>query len=67
MLAVKSCPQQYIDECRARVDAQLTAYHALVAAAGGEEPARSAVDTFDPLFFNNLTLVLDASFVHRRR
>jgi hypothetical protein len=62
MLAVTSYPQEYIDHCRAWLDAQLAAYAALRRAAG-----KSAVATFEPLFFANLTLVLDASFVHRTR
>ena len=69
MLAVKTYPQDYIDDCRAKMDAQLDAYKALVAAVGkAKAPAgRSAVESFEPLFFNNLVLVLDAYFMHRTR
>jgi hypothetical protein len=69
MLAVKTYPQDYIDDCRAKMDAQLDAYKALVAAVGKTKaPAgRAAVETFEPLFFNNLVLVLDAYFMHRTR
>ena len=67
MLAVKTYPQDYIDDCRAKMDAQLDAYKALVAAVGkAKAPAgQAAVETFEPLFFNNLVLVLDAYFMHR--
>ncbi len=69
MLAVKTYAQEYIDECRARMDAQLATYKKVVSAAGTDKASstRSAVEAFAPLFFNNLTLVLDAYFVHRTR
>ena len=66
MLAVKTYAQDYIDACRSRMEAQLAAYTDLVTAAGsGKAATRAAVDAFEPRFFDNLTLVLDASFVHR--
>jgi hypothetical protein len=70
MLAVKTYPQEYIDECRARMEAQLAAYRSLVAAADEGDPStgiRAAVDSFEPLFFNHMVLVLDQYFVHRTR
>jgi hypothetical protein len=67
MLAVKTYTQGYVDECRAQMEAQLTAYPSLVASVGTGKAstARSAVESFAPLFFNNLVLVLDSYFVHR--
>ena len=69
MLAVKTYPQDYIDECRAQMQAQLAAYKALVSAARKDKASatRSAIESFEPLFFNNLTLALDTSFMHRTR
>ena len=69
MLAVTTYDQDYIDECRSRMEAQLDAYRALVSAAAKDNRSatRSAVESFTPLFFNNLTLVLDNYFVHRTR
>ena len=68
MLAVKTYDQDYIDRCRAQMEAQLAAYADLVAAAGSSTAsARAAVEAFEPRFFDNLTLVLDASFMHRTR
>ncbi|MGH6951996.1 MAG: hypothetical protein ACREH4_14115 [Vitreimonas sp.] len=67
MLAVTSYPQRYIDECRARMQAQIAAYKTLVSSAGKDPAVRSAIESFEPLFFNNLTLVLEDYFVHRTR
>jgi hypothetical protein len=69
MLAVSTYPQDYIDACRSRMEAQLAAYKILTSSAHKDEaPAwRSAAESFEPLFLNNLILVLDAYFVHRTR
>ena len=71
MLAVKTYPQDYIDVCsRAKMDAQLDAYENTLVATirKAKAPAgQAAVETFEPLFFNNLVLVLDAYFMHRTR
>jgi hypothetical protein len=69
MLAVKTYPQDYIAECRSAMEAQLAAYKTLVSSADKAKAStvRSAVESFAPLFFNNLTLVLDNYFVHRTR
>jgi hypothetical protein len=61
MLCVNRYKKDYIDECRARMES-------LANAARAEKRAlNSAVDAFEPLFFNNLSLVLDNYFVHRSR
>jgi hypothetical protein len=63
MLGVSEYPKQYIDQCRADMRSQLAAYRKLKKAVDGD----AALGTFEPLFFNNLVLVLDAYFVHRLR
>ncbi len=63
MLAASSYPQQYIDECRSNVRAQLSAYEALGLSAG----ANGALASFEPQLFNNLLLALEMRFVHRTR
>ena len=67
MLGVSTYDQDYIDKCRERVTAQVAAYEAVAAAARNGAKGGSAVDAFEPLFFNHMVLVLDALFVHRLR
>jgi hypothetical protein len=57
MLGMKTYPQEYIDTCRARVEADLRAYREQVGAA----PAKD----FEARFFNAQVLLLDHMFVHR--
>lgn len=61
MLGMRNYTQDYVDAHRKRVDADLVAYRAATA-AGGE-----ALADFEPVFFNNMVLALEASFVHRLR
>ena len=63
MLGVSTYDQAYVDTCREAMRAQIAAYDG-VAAAAGDGGAR---DAFEPLFFNNLVLVLDHLFMHRLR
>ena len=67
MLAEKTYPQDYIDGCRARMDAQLAAYRNLAAATADTKAVRAALESFEPLFFNHLVVSLDAYFMHRTR
>lgn len=46
------------------LDQQVAAYRKLVKAVGGSR-ANGALESFEALFFNNLTLVLDRHYVHR--
>jgi hypothetical protein len=69
MLGVNRYPEEYVNDCRSSMESQLAAYRALRAAAGGKAAGRaaasSALASFEPLFFNNLVIVLDGYFVHR--
>lgn len=71
MLCINNYGQKYIDECRARIDEQLSAYQKLAGVV--RKPARpsdapiKALESFEPVFFNNLVIVLDGYFVHRSR
>ncbi len=72
MLCINNYTQKYIDECRSRVAAQVSAYQTLVATARnqtatGEPPLNAAIVAFEPHFFNNMVLALDNYFVHRAR
>jgi hypothetical protein len=62
MLGVRKYQQSYIDKCRTRVAADISAFRALSAEGSGP-----AMKTFEPRFFNNMVLVLDELFVHRLR
>ena len=62
MLVRNHYDQDYIDACRTRVAAQVAAYRDVKATASD-----AAIDAFEPLFFNNLVLVLDNLFCHRQR
>ena len=76
MLAMTHYGRAYIDDARARIDAQVAAYRAL-AAAGAEasaaaDPAvreayEAAATAFEPVWFTSLVQVLENFFVHRQR
>src|SRR5205814_9879740 len=57
MLGMKTYSQDYIDACRARVEADLRAYRSQT----GKSPSRE----FEGRFFNDEVLLLDYMFVHR--
>jgi hypothetical protein len=69
MLGRKDYTQEEFDAAKAIVMAQIAAYNKLSAAvdAASDPEAKAALDAFAPLFFNNMTLVLDRLFVHRVR
>ena len=57
MLGMKTYPKPYIAACRARVDADLSAYR--------KHSGKTASRDFEARFFNNEVLLLDYMFVHR--
>jgi hypothetical protein len=69
MLGRKNFTKDEIDGARAALDTQLKAYRNLVSAAAKSKDGdvEAALEAFEPLFFNNMTLVLDRYFVHRLR
>jgi hypothetical protein len=70
MLGRKDYSQEEVDHCKAAIHQQIAAYEALVKAVGGtraDKKVDAALEAFEPLFFGNMTLVLDRYFVHRVR
>jgi hypothetical protein len=67
MLGMKTYPQEFIDRCRARLDADVASYRESIGAARKRGAAAEPLDTFEATFFNNLVLLLDHLFVHRLR
>jgi hypothetical protein len=69
MLGRKDYTQEELDTVTSGINKQLAAYKKLAKAADASSDAkvRSALDDFEPLFFNHMTLVLDRYFVHRIR
>jgi hypothetical protein len=69
MLGRKDYTQEELDNATGAVKQQLAAYKKLVKAVDGtsDPKAAAALEAFEPLFFNNMTLVLDRYFVHRVR
>jgi hypothetical protein len=70
MLGRKDYTQEELDHATRAIKQQLAAYKKLVKALGGagDDPqVAAALHAFEPLLFNNMTLVLDRYFVHRLR
>jgi hypothetical protein len=63
MLGMSKYPQEYIDFCKAQIDAQLKAYRKLAKASDGN----GALTEFEPQFFNHMVLALEQYFCHRLR
>jgi hypothetical protein len=56
MLCMTTYPQEYVDSCRTRAEVAAAAFQQL-----------DANSELEPIWFNNLVIVLDACFVHRAR
>lgn len=70
MLGRKDYTREELDHASNAIGQQLDAYKQLadaVAASPDGEKLAAALDAFEPLFFNNMTLALDRYFVHRLR
>ncbi len=69
MLGMDKYTPEYIDECRANIEAGVSAYENVVKQAGARNHASldAAIESFDPFFYNSMVVVLEGYFVHRLR
>jgi hypothetical protein len=70
MFGRKDYTQEELDNARNAVGQQVAAYKAIVEAIEGspsDPKVSSALQAFEPLLFNNMTMILDRYFVHRFR
>jgi hypothetical protein len=69
VLGRKDYTQEEVDHAKAAIAEQVAAYTKLAKAVGAtkDKKAEAALAAFEPLFFNNMALVLDRPFVHRVR
>jgi hypothetical protein len=70
MLGRKDFTREELEQCRTAIGQQLAAYKHVaetVSASKGADKVRGALESFEPLFANNLVLALDRYFVHRLR
>jgi hypothetical protein len=70
MLGRKDYTEEELDHAKTAVDEQVAAYTKLVEAIDSttsDSKVMAALEAFEPLFFNNMTLALDRYFVHRLR
>ena len=69
MLGRKDYTREELDHARDTIERQLAAYRELAEAVrtGSDPRAQAALEAFEPLFANHMTMVLDRYFVHRLR
>jgi hypothetical protein len=69
MLSMNSYTQNYLDECRKKVESLLSTYKNMLTTGKSQNDANlsSAIESFETNFFNHMVLVLDHYFVHRAR
>jgi hypothetical protein len=67
MLCNNAYSTDYVEAARAQIASSVDAFRTMAAAADRDPALRSAVAGFEPAFFNNLVLALDAHFTHRGR
>jgi hypothetical protein len=72
MLCINNYTKEYIDECRVKVGDQIATYRNLIntvtkQSIHDEIRLNAAIESFEPVFFNNMVMVLDNLFVHRSR
>ena len=69
MLGVRKYTRGYLNSCRSRVEADVSAFNQVARRNGAIDNAGpdDAMEAFEATFFNDMVLVLDHLFVHRLR
>jgi len=70
MLGRKTYTPDELGQAKTAVCGAIAAYRTLIGSLRGNAPCpevAAAIDVFEPVFLNNMTLVLDRYFVHRLR
>ena len=72
MLAVNKYTQEYVYDCKSKVELQLSTYRNLTAKAKhldktNDRSLHHTIEAFEKPFLNNMVIVLDAMFVNRTR
>lgn len=72
MAGMEAYERDYVDACRARAESQVAMFREVQQSARrlrGDDSAdlESSLDSLEPEYFNNMLLVLELCFVHRRR
>ena len=67
MLCVNNYTREYIDVCRLRVNSQVSAYQKLLTSVRNqmgknETQLNAAIESFDPLFYNNMVIYFGCFF-----
>jgi len=72
MLSISKYDKSYIDECILEMKTQLAVYKNLIQTVQSQRVGHSAkidaaIEAFEPVFFNNMVMVIDNYFIHRSR
>jgi len=68
MLSKKTYPKEYISNCRAKVDKDVSVFKSLAIILNNDnQELNKVLKTFEQQYFNNMVLVIETFFIHRMR